>query len=83
MVNVIIRKLYMRHSLFPRHAQPSLLPLKEAVSVLSLHKASQPSNTLFNKLVLINRNSVQLMRGFDLKRHHGIKRHHHLNALDD
>ena len=48
-VKVIIRKLFIRHSLFPR--QPSLLPVKEAVSVLSLHKASQPSNTLINELV--------------------------------
>ena len=45
-VNVIIRKLFIRHSLFLRHAQPSLLPVKEAVSVLRLHEASQPSNTV-------------------------------------
>ena len=49
-VNVIIRKLFIRHSLFPPHAQPSLLPVKEAVSVLSLPKASQPSKTLINEV---------------------------------
>ena len=43
------KKLFI-HSLFPRHAQPSLLPVKEAVSVLSLHEASQPSNTLIDGL---------------------------------
>ena len=48
--NVIIRKLYVT-LLFPRHAQPSLLPVKEAVSVLSLHKVSQPSNTVNSKLL--------------------------------
>ena len=36
-----------------------------------LHKASQPSNTFINEL--INRDSLQLTRGFDLKRHHRIK----------
>ena len=46
-----------------------------------LHKASQPSNTLINEL--INRDSLQLTHGFDLKRHYGIKRHDHLNAPDD
>ena len=40
--------MYTSLSLFPQHAQPSLLPVKEAVSVLSLHKASRPSNTLIN-----------------------------------
>ena len=30
-VNVIIRKLFIRHSLFPRPEQPSLLPVKERV----------------------------------------------------
>ena len=40
----IYPKLFIRHSLFPRDAQPSLLPVKEAVPVLSLHKASQTSN---------------------------------------
>ena len=83
MVNVIIRKLFIRHSLFPRHAQPSLLPVKEDASVLSLHKASQPSNTLINELELINREILQLTRGFDLKRHHGVKRHDRLNDPDD
>ena len=82
-VKVIIRKLFLRHSLSPRHAQPSLLPLKEALSVLSLHKASHPSNTLINELEHINRESLQLTRGFDLKRHRGIKRHDRLNAPDD
>ena len=44
-VNVIIRKLFICHSLFPRHTRPSLLPVKVAVSVLSLHQAaSEPSN---------------------------------------
>ena len=44
-VNVIKTKLLLYVTLFfPRHAQPSLLPVKEAVSALSLHKASQPSN---------------------------------------
>ena len=43
-VKATIRKLFIRHSLLLRHAQPSLLPVKEVVSVLSLHKASQPSN---------------------------------------
>ena len=43
-VNVIIRKIFIRHSLSPQHAQPSLLPVKEAVSVPSLHKSYQPSN---------------------------------------
>ena len=28
-------ELFIRHSLFARHAQPSLLPVKEAVSVLT------------------------------------------------
>ena len=28
-------ELFIRHSLFARHAQPSLLPVKEAVSVLA------------------------------------------------
>ena len=41
---VIIRNLFIRHSTFPRHAQPSLLPVKEAGSVLSRHKAFRPSN---------------------------------------
>ena len=45
MVKVIIRKIFICHSLFPRPAQPSILPVKEAVSVLSLNKASQPSNS--------------------------------------
>ena len=84
-VKVIIKKLIIHHSFFPRHAQPSLLPVKESVFVLSLHKASQPSNSLINglKLELINRGSLQLTRGFDLKKHHGIKRHGRLNAPDD
>ena len=34
-VEVIICKLFIRHSLFARHAQPSLLPVKEAVPVLA------------------------------------------------
>ena len=81
MVKVIMRKLFKRRSLFPRHAQPSLLPLKEVVSVLSLHKTSQHSNTLINDL--INRDILQLTRGFDLKRHYGIKRHDRLHAPYD
>ena len=32
---IIICKLFIRHSLFARHAQPSLLPVKEAVPVLA------------------------------------------------
>ena len=50
LVNVIIRKLFIHVTLFfPRNAQPSLLPVKEVVSVLSLHKASQPSNNTGNE----------------------------------
>ena len=45
-VNVTIRKLLIPHSLLPGHAQSSLLPEKETVSVLSLHKASYLLNTL-------------------------------------
>ena len=83
-VNVILKKtIYTSLSIFPRHAQPSLLPVKEAVSVLSLHKASQPSNTLIYESELINRDSLQLTRGFNLKRHHGMKRHDRPNAPDD
>ena len=37
---VIIRKLFVRHSRFPRYAQPSILPVKEAVSVLSAQSYS-------------------------------------------
>ena len=48
-VNVIIKKYLYVTLVFPRHAQPSLLPVKEAVSVLSLHKASQLSNTLLQR----------------------------------
>ena len=44
-VNATIKNIFIRHSLFPRHAQPSLLPVKEVVSVLSLHKPSQSSNS--------------------------------------
>ena len=32
---------------------------------------------------MINRDSLKLTRGFDLKRHYGIKRHDRLNAPDD
>ena len=67
MVKVIIRKILIRHSLFPRHAQPSLLPVKETGFTLCLNKASQLSNTLISELELINRESLQLTRGFELR----------------
>ena len=85
MVKVMIREMFLRHSLVPRHAQPSIWPEREAASVLGLHKAFQPPNTLIIglQLQLINRESLQLTRGLDLKRHHGIKRPDRLNAPDD
>ena len=49
-VKGIVRKLFILHSLLLRHAQPSLLPVKKTVFVLSLLKAPQTSNTLINEL---------------------------------
>ena len=38
-------------------------------------KSAQASKMSINELELISREKLQLTRGFDLKRHHGIKRH--------